>query len=390
MKVLHIISSSGMYGAEAVILNVMRVMRDGPHQSALAVFSNLSNPNQQLHEAALREGFESHLIPCQGQIDRKMIGAIRRLALATGADVVHAHGYKADIYVYFAFRKRGMPLVSTCHTWYDTDRMVTLYGKLDRLVLRAYTRVVAVSDEVRQRLLDARVRPDRIRMVRNGIDLRPFEAAVPLPAAELGAPAGGERPLVAGLVGRLSWEKGVDIFLPAAARVLAEEPGVRFVVAGDGPDREKLERQIDELGIRQSVTLLGRREDMPAVYASLDVMVSASRQEGLPMAILEGMASARPMVASAVGELPKVVVDGQTGLLVPPENVEALAGAMRTLLRDGGLRARFGAAARKRIEDEYSAGRMTAEYVRVYEEAIAVNGGASAADAMPAAQGMVR
>ena len=109
---------------------------------------------------------------------------------------------------------------------------------------------------------------------------------------------------------------------------------------------------------------------MPSVYASLDVMVSSSRQEGLPIAILEGMASGRPLVATAVGEVPTVVVDGQTGLLVRAEDAGALAEAILSLLRDPELRRRFGAAAKQRVQDEYSAARMTLEYLRVYEEAI--------------------
>ena len=109
---------------------------------------------------------------------------------------------------------------------------------------------------------------------------------------------------------------------------------------------------------------------MPSVYASLDVMVSSSRQEGLPIAILEGMASGLPLVATAVGEVPTVVVDGQTGVLVPAEDVDSLAEGVLRLLRDSEMRARFGAAAKQRVEDEYSAARMTADYIRVYAEAI--------------------
>jgi glycosyltransferase involved in cell wall biosynthesis len=367
MKVLHIISSSGMYGAEAVILNVSRALKDGPHSSMLGVFSNSSNPNLQLHERAANEGIASHLIPCSGQIDRAALGEIRELVKRTGADVVHAHGYKADLYGYFALRKTGVPLVSTCHTWYDNDLTVTLYGMADRLVLRRYARVVAVSDEVKARLLKAGVLEEKIRLVRNGIALRPFGGVVGSLGEELGL---GVAPIV-GLVGRLAWEKGVDVFLQAAALALAEVPEARFCVVGEGPDREKLEGLIDALNLRKSVTMVGRRDDMPAVYASLDVMVSASRQEGLPIAILEGMASGRPLVATAVGEVPKVVRDGRTGVVVPAGDAVALAAGIVELLRDPEKRARFGAAARQVVEEEYSAVRMTAEYLQVYEESIA-------------------
>jgi glycosyltransferase involved in cell wall biosynthesis len=367
VKILHIISSGGMYGAEAVILNLSRTLNESSHASVLGVFSNSANPNLQLHEAAAREGIESHLIPCKGQIDRTVIASIRELVSRTNADVVHAHGYKADIYVYFALRRSGIPLVSTCHNWIDNDLLVSWYGIADRLVLRNYAGVAAVSDEVRQRLLKAGVREDKIHPVRNGIDLRTFDNASP----SLGNRLLSEGSPVVGLVGRLGHEKGVDIFLRAAALVLVDCPSAKFVVAGDGPDLEKLELLIDDLKLRESVSMIGRRDDMPSVYASLDLLVSSSRQEGLPMTILEGMASRLPVVATRVGDVPTVVLDDRTGVLVPPENVELLASAIATLLQNPAQRERFGAAARKLIEDEFSAGRMTTDYLRVYEKAAA-------------------
>jgi glycosyltransferase involved in cell wall biosynthesis len=366
MRVLQIISSSGMYGAEAVILNLSRFLNAGQHCSVVGVFSNSSAPNHQLHERAVKEGIESHLIPCKGQVDRTTIAYIRELAVHTGADVVHAHGYKADIYVYLALRESGIPFVSTCHTWYDNDVSVFLYGVADRFVLRKYARVVAVSDEVRMRLLKAGVREGKIHLVRNGIDLRPFDNVVP----SLRNVSGTDSTLIVGLIGRLSVEKGIDIFLRAAARVAGEFPSAKFVVVGEGADRDKLELLIDELKIRGNVSMLGRRDDMPAIYASLDVMVSSSRQEGLPMAILEGMASGLPLVATAVGEVPTVVTDGRSGVLVPPEDVESLAAGILDLLQNSAKRLRLGAAAKQLIKEEYSAERMTADYLRVYAEAI--------------------
>jgi glycosyltransferase involved in cell wall biosynthesis len=369
MRILHIISSSGMYGAEAVILNMSRILKESGHASMLGVFANSAKPNLQLHEAATKEGIESNLIPCSGQMDRTVACKIRELVKKTRADVVHAHGYKADIYLYFALRGQGIPIVSTCHTWYDNDLMVKLYGIADRWVLRSFDQVVAVSDEVVQRLLKAGVRRDKIHEIRNGIDLRPFAAAKP----SLAKPS-TEGGLLVGLVGRLSREKGIDIFLRAAALVLREVPETWFVVVGDGPDRTSLENLIKELGIEENVRLTGRREDMPGVYASLDVMVSASRQEGLPMALLEGMGSRVPLIATPVGEVPMIVEKDISGVLVPVENEEALADALVALLRDPDMRRRLRMAGRERIEREFSATRMTADYLAVYEAALESKG----------------
>jgi glycosyltransferase involved in cell wall biosynthesis len=364
MKILHIISSGGMYGAEAVILNLSRTLKEASHASVLAVFSNSANPNLQLRDVAMREGIECHVISCEGQIDRKVVTSIRDLVAKTKPDIVHAHGYKADIYVYFALRNPSTALVSTCHTWYDNNLALTLYGVADRFALKSYAAIVAVSEEVRQRLVKAGVRKDRIHMVRNGIDLRPFTNAQPV----LRNDTSSDVPIV-GLIGRLSVEKGVDIFLRAAAQVAAVLPATKFIVVGEGADRSKLESLIDELDIRKHVSMLGQRDDMPSIYASLDMMVSSSRHEGLPMAILEGMASSLPIIATPVGDVPTVVMDGRTGLMVPADDPALLASSIIALLQNPDRRKLLGTTARKLIEDEFSAERMTADYLRVYHEA---------------------
>lgn len=362
MKILHVISSGGMYGAEAVILNLSRTLNQNSHVSFLGVFSNAQNPNLQLHEAAIQEGIESHLIPCNGQVDRTVATVIRELAKKTGADIVHAHGYKADVYTYFALRNTKIPFVSTCHNWLKEGLLVSCYGIADRFVLRNYAAVIAVSDEVKMRLLKAGVHEDKVHLIQNGIDLRPFSEAIP----SLRVDPSSRNALTVGWIGRLSHEKGADIFLQAAAIVLAEYPGARFVLVGDGPDLSMLNALAQKLDVEENVSFVGRRSDMPGIYASLDVMVSSSRQEGLPMAILEGMASGLSLVATTVGDVPTVVLDGRTGITVPSENVELLAAGIVKLLQDSEIRARYGKAARKLVEEKFSAERMADDYLRVY------------------------
>jgi glycosyltransferase involved in cell wall biosynthesis len=363
MKILHIISSGGMYGAEAVILNLSRTLNEAGHSSILGVFSNSANPNLQLHSAATLAEVESHLIPCQGQVDISVPNRIRELARRTKADVVHAHGYKADLYVYLALRDSGVPLVSTCHNWLKQNLTVSFYGVLDRFVLRNYAAVVSVSDEVTERLLHAGVPKSIIFKIGNGIDLRQFDGARPT----LRETVASEHSLLIGWVGRLSHEKGADIFLRAAAQVLKELQNVKFFLVGDGPEHDNLKSLANQLGIRDSVSFLGRREDMPSVYASFDIAVSSSRQEGLPMAILEGMASSLPWIATNIGDVPTVILNHQTGLLVPPEDTEILSSALIELARDANQRRRLGIAARKLVKEQFSAERMATDYLRVYE-----------------------
>jgi glycosyltransferase involved in cell wall biosynthesis len=355
-----------MYGAESVILNLARTLNSNGNQCLLAIFANSANENHELHEIAVKHGIKTFLVPCTGRVDRKAISCIRALIRETGAEVVHCHGYKADIYAYLALRNHGIPLISTCHNWLDTDFLVYAYGVLDRLVLKRFARVVAVSDAVRQRLLRHNVPSCRIEFIRNGIETAPFALVQKISSFETSEPP------VVGLVGRLGKEKGIDVFLEAAACVRSEVPFAKFIVVGDGPDRKKLQNLIDTLGIAASVSMVGRREDMPAVYRSFDIMVSSSRQEGLPMAILEAMACGLPLIATAVGEVPSVVRDGETGILVSPDDPQILASAILDLLRDSEKRRLLGSAARQLIMTEYSAERMANEYVLVYREAIAV------------------
>jgi len=362
MRVLHLISSVGMYGAEAVILNLSRELRSEGHESLIASFSNAS---RQLHDRAIAGGFESMLLPCNGQFD---VGSIRHLRKALSVfrpDVVHCHGYKPDIYALLGACGTSVPLVSTCHTWYDTDPIVKLYGIIDRLVLRAFDQVVAVSVEVERQLLRSGVRPERIRRIRNGIDTKTFErVAISRNAAV--AKSG----LRVGLVGRLAQEKGIDIFIEAASLLATSHPELNFVVFGEGAERPILQELIDRRGLRDRLVLAGQREDICSAFAELDILVSSSRQEGLPIALLEGMASELPVVGTAVGEVPTAISHGETGLLVPSGDVAALAAGIAEIAEDEVKRKLFARRARRRME-EFSLRQMFEEYLATYQSAIA-------------------
>jgi glycosyltransferase involved in cell wall biosynthesis len=366
MKILHVISSSGMYGAESVIVDLCKWFNRELHQSSVAAFHNIPKSSLELYHHCRAQNIESDLIPARGKLDRDAIKRIRDIVLSRRPDVVHAHGYKADVFVHLALRQMKVPYVATCHNWTDNDSKSRMYGWFDRRILSRFSRIAAVSEAIEKRLLRAGVDANRIEIVRNGIDVQALQIEEPQNQNK----AQDHANVVVGFVGRLSPEKGPDLFLRAAKNVLQDRVGVEFLLAGDGPEISTLRQLSDELRISKKVRLLGYVTDMKLFYRDLDVLVASSRREGLPIAILEGMACGLPVVATAVGDIPKIIDHGCTGLLVPPENVPLLAQAILSLIEDPSKRTELGAAARRFITEAFSNDRMGREYLRFYEKAL--------------------
>lgn len=350
-----------MYGAESVILDLSRALQFAGHKSEIGVFANSASPNTELKDRATREGITAHEIPCAGQLDLGVADRLRALVKLREIDVVHAHGYKGDVYAYLSMRRSSIPLVATCHNWIDGDLALRIYGRLDRFVLKRFAGVAAVSLAVRQRLISSGVAAGSVRFIRNGVDLRPLSKMSRAKAVD------ANTPIRVGIVARLSPEKGVDTFLRMAALLLQDLPTAQFLVAGEGPERVTLENLIIELGLRDRAMLLGRQEDMPAFYRQLDLLVLSSRTEGLPMAILEGMASGLPVVATRVGEVPEVVKNEETGYIVEIDDPQALASAVRIALSDPEKRLTMGEAARDQVRAQYSAEQMAENYIAFYQ-----------------------
>jgi glycosyltransferase involved in cell wall biosynthesis len=180
-------------------------------------------------------------------------------------------------------------------------------------------------------------------------------------------------PLV-GIVGRLFPIKNHPLFLESAVRVLKREPAARFVIVGDGTLRSELERQAREFGITDRVFFTGWQRDMPRIYADLDVLVVSSDNEGTPVSAIEAMATGCPVVATKVGGLPDLISDGESGLLVPPRNPDALSNAVLRVLEDSEAAGRMSAAARQSVHQRYTRTHLLAETDRLYANLLAQKG----------------
>jgi glycosyltransferase involved in cell wall biosynthesis len=246
---------------------------------------------------------------------------------------------------------------------------------LERALARTTTRIIAVSDRVRTELVEYGVAPaGKIAVVPLGLDLSPFLDADRLRGqfrAELGFPADD---LLVGIVGRIFAVKNHALFVDAAVRVLRDVPNVRFVIVGDGMLRADIEAQIARAGVGGRVIITGWRRDLPAVYASLDLLAVTSNNEGTPFAAIEAMAAGVPVVATNVGGMPDLVRHDVTGVLVPPRDAEAMSRALTGLLLDAGRRRQLGAAARASALERFEVGRMVRDTHDVYEACLTSRG----------------
>jgi glycosyltransferase involved in cell wall biosynthesis len=310
----------------------------------------------------------------RGARDLLTLGQLVQLFRRVRPHVVHTHTAKAGALGRIAARLTHVPVV--VHTYhghvfhgYFRPTTTRVFLRIERVLARWTDRLVTVSEAVRQELLGLRVgRPDQFQVIPLGLDLEPFlagELERGKLRAELGV--GPEVPLV-GIVARLVPIKAHEVFLEAAAILARTLPAARFVVVGDGERRQELERVVDELALRERVRFLGWRRDLARVYADLDVVALTSRNEGLPVSLIEAMAAARPVVAMRVGGVPDLVEDGITGHLVSPGDATALAHALQGLLSDAERRRGMGLAGRKRVEPAFGSARLLADVDRLYGE----------------------
>jgi glycosyltransferase involved in cell wall biosynthesis len=365
VTILHLISSEGCYGAENMLLGLARELSQLRCRCIIAVFCDARFPEMKFATEARRQGLEVETVLCKGRWDWNVVGRIRKLLAERNVDVLHAHGYKADVYGYLAARRDRLGLLSTCHNWPNKLLIMRAYAALDRIVLRRFNQIATVSVPVAEILRRSGLPSAKIATIPNGVDLDRFRAACPTLRDEIG---GASR--IVGLVGRLVDGKGGALLLHAAVSVLATFPQTKFVFIGDGPLRAEWEALANRLGIRRSVVFTGTRNDMPEVYASLDVVVLPSVDEGTPMSVLEAMAAGRPVVASRVGGVPDLIVPGVTGLLIDSGDSEALSTAIVQLLEDPALAHRLGENGRLQVARRFSSRAMAKSYIALYKRAM--------------------
>jgi sugar transferase (PEP-CTERM/EpsH1 system associated) len=280
--------------------------------------------------------------------------------------IVQTHNWGTLLEGVVAAKLAGVPVV--VHAEHGTiqggwGRLVT-----QRFLWRAVHKVLCVSQAHRQRLVETVGFPsDLLTLILNGVDVKAFTPRLSdkeTIRAELGLELD---PIYIGTVGNLRPVKNQALLLQAAQQICTRHHNVRVVVIGEGPLREQLVRTAEALGIQKQVCWLGARADIPELLNALDIFVLPSLSEGLPMSVLEAMACGLPVVATAVGGIPEVVVHGQTGLLVSSQDIQQLTAALAALIQQPDLRVTLGRQGRERAVAHFSLQRMVHDYQLLYE-----------------------
>ena len=365
LRILHINPEMSWGGGEHQLHSLMSALKQRGHVQTL-----VCQPGSLLSTRFAQEGTPIERIRMRNELSIVGITHLRRIFRKGPFDVVHFHTARAHMLGAMATWSSEPPIrIATRRMEHRTG------GRLKALILynRLTDTTVAISQAVRQALLQAGTRHHKVRIIPDGVDISLFENNDPQPWRQrLGIE---QKAPVVGFIGSLIRKKGIEFLLRAGPPILEQHPSCRFLVVGEGPLQTDLEQLVTNLGMTGSVIFTGRQTDIPGILAAMDVFVLPSLQEGLGVSALEAMAAGRPIVASRVGGLPESVLQEETGFLVKPEDADELAGSLLRLLGDPDLCTRFGQAGRKRVATHFSSHQMAVQYEALYRELLCAKKG---------------
>jgi sugar transferase (PEP-CTERM/EpsH1 system associated) len=360
--ILHLIETSGPGGAERMLISLVEALPKHEYRSLICLLKE-----GWLNDELRRRGFETVIIPQPRTVDVSWLWAVWDMVRDRRVDLMHSHEFAMNTYGSLVSLITGVPQIATVHgkNYY--------YKRWDRRLAYRFVarhgRMVAVSEDCRKFLSDnVGVPRENILTIYNGIPIEQHEQSNSIRTkvrAALGISL--DQPVI-GTVGNLYPVKGQTFLLQAMSGIVRHWPDCRLIIVGRGELESTLKREAKELGIERNVLFLGYRPDVPELLQAMDVFVLPSLSEGLSLSILEAMAAGKPVVATAVGGNPEVILDSETGYLVPSANPGALAEKIIALLQDPLLAHEIGKNSRTRVMQHFSLSAMVNRYLMQYAE----------------------
>lgn len=366
MKILHLISTTGFYGAEKVVINLAKGLQTSGHNVVVGTLLDEKRSDRILTKHARESGIQIIEIPCNGKYDRRTIPFINKYMPEEQFDIVHSHGYKANFYAGFSHLPAGCKRVATCHNWLGKSPKMLFYRWLDKKVLERFDAIIAVSELIRREIEKAGISSGKINKIYNGIIIGEYsqnEGKADSVRKEFNISAADK---VIGCVGRLSPEKGHQSLIKAIAGIKGELPNIKALIVGDGPLLGQLSNLAHKLNVFNQVIFTGVRQDIPDILAAIDIFVLPSSIEGLPLALLEAMAAKKPVIATRVGEVPQVIEHEVSGFLIQPNHHEELTEMIKYALNNQEKARQVAEKGFAELQARFSMQKMVESYSHLY------------------------
>ncbi len=368
VRILYIIGQLSTGGAELQLIQLATHVDRARFTPIVCALSECVPHASELQAA----GIQVITLPRKMDPDLTRLWRLPRLVRRCQPHLIHSYLFVANAWARLVGRFLGLPVViSERNTLIQKPRGQRI---VDR-ALAGWASLMIANSQAGARLAIARheIAPDKVVTIHNGIALERFARTRDRVEVRRELGLGPADPVV-GIVARLSQQKDHATLMRAMAHVIEEMPSARLLCVGDGPLRSELQELAADLGLGHATIFAGTRSDVPDLLAAMDVVVLSSRWEGLPNTLMEAMAASRPVVATQVGGIPELVCDGETGLLVPPANLCALAGAILRLLGNAGAAHLMGLRGRMRVERDFRLDKMVAATEAAYETLLVAPG----------------
>jgi glycosyltransferase involved in cell wall biosynthesis len=378
LKVLHLRTSAAFWGPDRQILQLIQPLQERGITVDVLVLYRRPGEGPLVHPLVARareRGAGAEQILDSGRWSPGVMAEVTHHLRSGEYGLLHTHEYKGNLIGGWSAWRLGLPSVASVRGYTDRTLALRIYKWLDLVVtLRLFTRIVTVSEAVRRQVLRAGYPAGRVLTLHDAVDTATFSPDRVQAGARVREELRcTEDHLLVCAVGRLSPEKGHGFLLDAFREVIAVVPEARLVLVGEGSLRSHLQAQATGLGLSDHVIFAGYRDDVEAIIAASDLLVMPSLREGFGDPIIEAMALSRPVIASRVGGIVETVRDGETALLVPPGDPDALALATVNLLRDPQARERMGLQGQQVALREFSIGRLADGLARLYNELASVS-----------------
>lgn len=363
-RALFIIDATHMSGPAKGLLQFLR-FASCDRVEPLVVAFRYSGRSTEFVDAVTAAGYPLVAIEQAGRWDFRFLRTLEREVRRRRVDFVQSHSLKPHVVGHWLARRLGVPWIAFAHGWTWTDLRMRVYNRIERVLIRRAQHVCVVTQQ-----LEAELRRSGytgpITVLANGVDISPEPIGETERAASRRALDLPSNAFVLASIGRLSFEKGQDVLLKAMAGAFMEHEEVIALIAGEGPASAELQRLVRQTGIGSKVRMLGHLSRVREIYASADVVVVPSRTEGVPNVVLEALDYGRPVVASAVGAIPSMVLHGETGWLVDPDRPDQLAAVLRAAHAASRALPQMAACARSMVLPRFSASARAERLLDVY------------------------